>query len=94
VRPGEVTTIPPTSPCSNPFAHDESMAQSGPGTLDYTNVWIGTGVGLGLAGIGVAIYALTKSKSDTTNVYSSRCGGLADPCYTKVSHERIFGNFA
>jgi hypothetical protein len=77
VRPGEITTIPPSSPCGNPFAHDNSYAQGGPVVSDTANAWIITSTGLALGAIGIAVYALTKNKSDTTNVIGITCGQSA-----------------
>ena len=86
VRPGEVITITPSSPCTNPFAHDPTVAQgvSGPPDQSYSNALLGASAGLAAGALGVAIYALTKNNNTNTTV-GITCGSAGNPCYTKVS---------
>jgi len=65
VRPGEVTTIGPSSPCSSPYAARQPDPPQQPVAdppSDSTALALGAaGVALGAAGLGVGIYAITVS---------------------------------
>ena len=59
VQPGEVTTITQSSPCTNPFAHDRSVAQE-PLSSNY-NLAIGATAGLEQDEFGLNRFGIPKS---------------------------------
>ena len=85
VRPGEVTTIAPSSPCSSPYAAQQPPPPQQPVAdppSDSTALALGAaGVGLGAAALGVGIYAISQHNSNTT-VNPMTCGTAANPCFT------------
>ena len=81
VLPGTVTTIRPSSPCSNPYG----PAQPPPSAaLDNTYLLAATAL-LAAAGLGVAIYAATKNDNDNNNNGISCGGSHYTACWVTIS---------
>ena len=86
VQPGAVTTIGSSSPCVNPFTHDQAAAEDN-GPSNGSNAALGWGIAgaaLGAGGLATGLYALSKNNSGTTTTLST-CGSAANPCFTTVS---------